>query len=150
MITLRLSSDEFDVKKALVVKKWSEYFDGTVERDEDQYDSVYYNDRLVEFKFVQVDGAKSVRRGNYVLVMLQCPEDHGEEDSPEDDFYIIRFNNLTNPAEYGGGNSVRDLEFYLKSQSSATFKRADYDEWVKDERLKVLVPEVASEPYKPF
>ena len=143
MITFRLSNDEFDVKKALIVKKYTDYFGGRFEREDDQYDSVYYNNRLIEFKFVQVDGAKSVRRGNYVLVMIESPGDDDTERNPEDMFYIIRFDNLTKPEDYGGGNNARDLDLYLQNESSTSFKRSEYDGWLKENKLKILEPELA-------
>ncbi len=145
MITLKLSPDEFDVKKALLVRKYADYFDGKFERETDQYDSIYYNNRLMEFKFVQVDGAKSVRKGNYVLVTLESPDD-GVDDNPEDMLYIIRFNNLTKPEDYGGGNSARDLDLYLRTESSTSFKRAEYNEWLQKNQLKLIEPVAAPEP----
>jgi hypothetical protein len=137
MITIQRSTDKFDVQMAYLVKRWTEFFDDQ-KIDSEVHDSVYVDDVLVEFEFVRVFGAK-IQTGSYVMVTVEDPEFEPEDgDSPKDEVYLIRFNNLIKPAEYEtNGDRSSTVNDYLKKHSGTSFTREQLNEWLSEDKIQI-------------
>lgn len=133
MIQLDFSNDEFNIEKCNLIGRFREYFDEKFDREdtEDDAGAIYVDDRMVEFQFVYVKGAKSVREGSYVLVTV---EDGGsdKEDDPNDKMYLIRFDVLTKPAFNGPKIASMTFDKFLMKNCAVDFSRHDYVNWVEN------------------
>ena len=140
MITIQRSTDKFDVQMAYLVKRWTEFFEDQ-KIDSEVRDSVYVDDVLVEFEFVRVFGAK-IQGGSYVMVTVEDSDSEDDDvDSPKDEVYLIRFNNLIKPAEYEtNGDRSSTVSDYLKKHSSTSFSREQLNEWLEENKIQVRDP----------
>lgn len=131
MITIKVSNDEFNTRKSNVINRWSTYFaENCVEED----GGIYVDDRLIEFSFVEIKGARTVRDGRYVMVTVET-EEESESESPKDTIHLIRFNDLVKPAINGPCNMT--FFEYMKRFSVITFTREQFDKWISDGHIKI-------------
>ncbi len=155
MIKINKSGDIFDYQKCNALERWGNYFPD--HEFEEHEGCLYIDDRLMEFEFVKVIGAKSLHNGNYVLVSIESVEvaDSSDEDrdDPNDMFYIIRFNDLTKPGNQGPGKPLlpkpEDMTFddYMQQHSGTSFTRQQLDQWVEEGKIQIEEPETATDPF---